>query len=175
MTFQNSQSWNKSSHGTVLSYGMTDSDGASRKRNHSSPTSVPRKEDVLVQPQPPKPDPPQQQPDHSKRRKVNTSVSSASSTISDDPEFVELDPSNPVHARRMQQRRRMVSYGKNTVGYDKYVQQVPKDQRRVRSMKTPSTPDHTLDIPNKRWSGMIRAWYVQQCVAIRSGYLDGET
>jgi len=27
-------------------------------------------------------------------------------------------------------------------------------------MVTPSTPDHTLDIPNKKWNGMVRSWRV---------------
>ena len=27
-------------------------------------------------------------------------------------------------------------------------------------MITPSTPDHTLDIPNKKWNGMVRSWRV---------------
>jgi hypothetical protein len=26
-------------------------------------------------------------------------------------------------------------------------------------MDTPSTPDHTLDVPNKKWNGMVRAWW----------------
>jgi len=73
-------------------------------------------------------------------------------------EFPKLDASKPEHARRIQQRRRMICYGKNTVGYEIYTSKVPKEQRRPRSMETPSTPDHTLDIPNKRWIGQIRAW-----------------
>ncbi len=75
-----------------------------------------------------------------------------------DVDFPKLDQSNPEHARRIQQRRRMVAFGKNTVGYDEYVKKIPKDQRRQRCMKHPSTPDHTLDIPTKRWQGLIRAW-----------------
>jgi histone RNA hairpin-binding protein len=85
---------------------------------------------------------------------VSASCNSAEAT-----EFNKLDPSsNPDHARRIQQRRRMVMYGKNTVGYDEYLKEVPKEKRRPRSMDTPLTPDHTLDIPNKRWIGQIRAW-----------------
>lgn len=73
-------------------------------------------------------------------------------------EFPKLNQSDPVHARRIQQRRRMVAKGKNTVGYDEYTKKVPKHKRRPRSMEHPSTPDHTLDIPNKRWQGLIKAW-----------------
>lgn len=75
-------------------------------------------------------------------------------------EFQKLNQSDPASARRIQQRRRMVAKGKNTVGYDEYIKQVPKHKRRPRCLKTPSTPDHTLDIPNKRWQGLVKAWYV---------------
>jgi histone RNA hairpin-binding protein len=75
-----------------------------------------------------------------------------------EPTFAKLDPSNPEHARRIQQRRKTVSYGKNTLGYEEYIKQVPKEKRRMRSMKTPMTPDATLDIPTSRWTGMVRAW-----------------
>lgn len=51
-----------------------------------------------------------------------------------------------------------VAKGKNTVGYDEYVRQVPRHKRRPRFMKHPSTPDHTLDIPTKRWQGIVKAW-----------------
>jgi hypothetical protein len=72
--------------------------------------------------------------------------------------YHKLDGSVPQHAHKMQQRRKAIAKGKNTIGYEIYCQQVPKHQRRKRSMDTPSTPDHTLDVPNKKWNGMVRAW-----------------
>jgi len=72
--------------------------------------------------------------------------------------FSKLDPSDPVQARRIFQRRKDVSRGKNTAGYAEYTRQVPREWRRPRSMQTPSTPDPTLDVSAKRWQGMIRAW-----------------
>lgn len=74
--------------------------------------------------------------------------------------FAKLDPTDEVQANRMQQRRKQVTMGKNTAGYECYLQQVPKSSRKPRSMDTPSTPDHTLDVPAKRWAGIVRAWYV---------------
>ena len=56
----------------------------------------------------------------------------------------------------------MISYGKNTAGYEEYLKQVPTEKRRKRNMETPMTPDYTLDIPNKRWMGQVRAWYVER-------------
>ncbi|KAL7529879.1 hypothetical protein ACHAWF_003140 [Thalassiosira exigua] len=70
----------------------------------------------------------------------------------------KLDPSDPVHARRMQQRRRQVLFGKNTAGYEEYAKKVPRHKRRHRSPQCPMTPDHTLDIPTKRWQGLMNAW-----------------
>lgn len=63
--------------------------------------------------------------------------------------------------RRIAQRRRMILKGKNTVGYEEYRKQVPKHKRRPRTLQHPTTPDHTqTDIPNKRWLGLVKAWYV---------------
>jgi len=89
---------------------------------------------------------------------ANTASTATSTAKVMEPEFQKLDQSDPVHARRIQQRRRMVAFGKNTVGYDEYIQQVPKHKRRPRCMKHPMTPDHTLDIPTKRWQGLVKAW-----------------
>ena len=72
--------------------------------------------------------------------------------------FHKLDASNPTQGHKMQQRRKAVEKGKNTVGYDEYRRQVPIEKRRKRSMETPSTPDYTLDVPNKKWNGMVKAW-----------------
>lgn len=69
-----------------------------------------------------------------------------------------LDPNDPVQAKRIQQRRKTILKGKNTAGYDRYLQQVPKHTRIPRNMKTPSTPDPTVDTSNKRWLGQVRAW-----------------
>lgn len=85
-------------------------------------------------------------------------------------EFPKLNQSDPVHARRIQQRRRDVAKGKNTIGYDKYIKKVPKHKRRLRSMQHPSTPDHTRDIPNKRWQGLVKAWCVSWCAVVIIGH-----
>jgi hypothetical protein len=82
----------------------------------------------------------------------------SSSTSTEALTFQKLDPSIPEQKRRLEQRRKMISYGKNTSGYEEYLKQVPKEKRRSRCMETPATPDYTLDIPNKRWVGQVRAW-----------------
>uniref|UniRef100_A0A7S2WR92 Histone RNA hairpin-binding protein RNA-binding domain-containing protein n=2 Tax=Eucampia antarctica TaxID=49252 RepID=A0A7S2WR92_9STRA len=74
--------------------------------------------------------------------------------------FDSLDPKKPEEARRMQQRKRTVDKGKNTIGYNEYTKQVPKETRRPKSMHHPRTPDHKVNIPNRRWLGMVSAWRV---------------
>jgi Histone RNA hairpin-binding protein RNA-binding domain len=74
--------------------------------------------------------------------------------------FEQLDPNQPDEARRIFQRRKMLQKGKNTLGYQNYLTQVPKVTRQPRSMKTPATPDPTLKISAKRWQGLVKAWYV---------------
>ena len=126
-----------------------------------------------------RPSQPQQQPgvwEVNKRQKFNSNSSGSNRSMSSsrskdggkdlvaepmdlEPIFPKLNQSDAAHARRIQQRRKTVAMGKNTVGYAEYTKQVPKHKRRSRSMNTPGTPDHTLDIPTKRWQGMIKAWY----------------
>ena len=75
-----------------------------------------------------------------------------------------LDPSKPEEARRMQQRKRMIEKGKNTIGYTEYLKQIPKEQRKPKSMDHPSTPNYKANIPNRRWLGLVSAWYVQHAI-----------
>lgn len=72
-------------------------------------------------------------------------------------QFRKLDASIPEEDRRMLQRQRAVLKGKNTVGYDAYTGQVKKHERSIRH---PRTPDHTLDIPNRRWLGLVKSWRI---------------
>jgi hypothetical protein len=88
---------------------------------------------------------------HAKRHKP-------ASPMDCEPQFQKLDPKDAAHTKRMIQRRKTVSKGKNTAGYECYIKQVPTEKRRLRSMETPMTPDATLDIPSKRWQGLVKAW-----------------
>lgn len=73
--------------------------------------------------------------------------------------FRQLDPSNPVEAKRIDTRKKQVQKGKNTIGYDLYIQKVPKHNRR-KILEHPSTPDYKADIPNRRWLGQLKAWRI---------------
>jgi hypothetical protein len=87
---------------------------------------------------------------------VNTTPSTAA--MQWEEQVRRLDPEDEVQANRLQQRRKTILKGKNTAGYDAYLQQVPQNKRVPRSMDTPSTPDPSLDISTKRWQGQVRAW-----------------
>ncbi|KAL9189355.1 hypothetical protein ACHAXT_009030 [Thalassiosira profunda] len=84
--------------------------------------------------------------------------SAAGAPANDDAALPRLDPANPVHAKRLRQRRRQILFGKNTAGYEEYTKKVPRHRRRLRSPDCPATPDHTLDVPAKRWQGLVNAW-----------------
>lgn len=73
--------------------------------------------------------------------------------------FRQLDSSNPVEAKRINTRKKQVEKGKNTVGYDLYIQKVPKHTRK-KILEHPSTPDYKADIPNRRWLGQLKAWRI---------------
>lgn len=91
-------------------------------------------------------------------RKTGKAAAAPKPFMMDGEVVPKLDQNDPVQARRIQQRGKMIMFGKNTAGYDVYIKQVPKESRRPRCMDHPSTPDHTLDIPNRRWQGMVKAW-----------------
>ena len=93
-------------------------------------------------------------------KKIKFHSKSCEDALKQERVFHKLDPKNPQHAHKINQRRKAIAKGKNTIGYDIYCRTIPKDKRQKRSMITPSTPDHKLDIPNKKWNGMVRSWYV---------------
>ena len=89
---------------------------------------------------------------------TNPQSTNSSNNTNVDDTIPKLDPDNPVHAKRIQQRRRQVMFGRNTAGYEEYIKQIPKNKRRKRSLDCPMTPDYLLDIPTKRWQGLMNAW-----------------
>lgn len=88
----------------------------------------------------------------------NPAANSTSASAAMNEDVPKLDPTDPVHAKRIHQRRRQVLFGKNTSGYEEYVKQIPKHKRKQRSLDCPATPDYTVDIPTKRWQGLMNAW-----------------
>nr|CAD7442640.1 unnamed protein product [Timema bartmani] len=55
-------------------------------------------------------------------------------------------------------RQKQIDYGKNTLGYDTYIQSIPKNER-VRGH--PRTPPKHLKYSRRAWDGMVRVWRQQ--------------
>ncbi|OQS01637.1 hypothetical protein ACHHYP_00527 [Achlya hypogyna] len=62
----------------------------------------------------------------------------------------ETDP------HKLAQRQKQIDYGKNTIGYDRYLQLVPVSERK-RNIH-PSTPDKTQMMSKRAWDGRLRVW-----------------
>jgi hypothetical protein len=75
-----------------------------------------------------------------------------------EPLFQKLNPSDPKVAHRIEQRRKAISKGRATAGYENYVKQIKREERRDRCLEFPSTPDATADMSNNRFFGLVRAW-----------------
>lgn len=55
----------------------------------------------------------------------------------------------------LKRRQKDLDYGKNTIGYQNYVDQVPKGQR---TKYQPTTPDKFRKMPRRTWDNAIRMW-----------------
>ncbi|KAF0706963.1 hypothetical protein AaE_013857 [Aphanomyces astaci] len=58
--------------------------------------------------------------------------------------------------RKLAQRQKQIDFGKNTIGYDRYLQAVPKGRRQFG--KHPSTPDKYAVASKRAWDGRIQVW-----------------
>ncbi|XP_053698588.1 histone RNA hairpin-binding protein [Sabethes cyaneus] len=86
------------------------------------------------------------------RRDSNSSGDGSSSQGSRKP--VEYEKDVAILVRRQKQ----IDYGKNTLGYDNYLKQVPRDQR---TKDHPKTPPKHIKYSRRAWDGLIKVWRKQ--------------
>ena len=56
---------------------------------------------------------------------------------------------------KLLQRQKQIDYGKNTVGYEKYLQLVPKSKR---GPTDPKTPNIYVSNSKRAFDGMVKKW-----------------
>eukprot|EP00882_Tetradesmus_deserticola_P027388 GHRQ01030297.1.p1 GENE.GHRQ01030297.1~~GHRQ01030297.1.p1 ORF type:complete len:180 (+),score=23.28 GHRQ01030297.1:400-939(+) len=62
----------------------------------------------------------------------------------------ETDP------KRLTSRQQQIDFGKNTLGYERYLQAVPKHKRKLRGKDhDPPTPDITQKLSKRTWDGIV--------------------
>ena len=55
-------------------------------------------------------------------------------------------------------REKQIAYGKNTVDYDRYLELVPKMERKDRM---PRTPNKNRKYSRRQWDGLVKNWKQQ--------------
>lgn len=88
------------------------------------------------------------------RARCNSNSSSTTTSSDGNRKRVEYETDPTVLARRQKD----IDYGKNTIGYDRYVQAIPKEKR---TREHPKTPPKYIKYSRRGWDGMVRLWRKQ--------------
>ncbi|XP_004932184.1 histone RNA hairpin-binding protein [Bombyx mori] len=86
--------------------------------------------------------------DSKNRKKLKSDVENEGNLVVKLVEY-ETDP------EVLQRRQKQIDYGKNTVGYQNYVQQIPLNKR---TKELPKTPDKYLKYSRRSWDMLIKLW-----------------
>lgn len=87
---------------------------------------------------------------HSDRSSTSTNAYS----IDNGKKPIEYETDPAILARRQKE----IDYGKNTIGYDRYIQAIPKDKR---TREHPRTPPKYIKYSRRGWDGMVKLWRKQ--------------
>ncbi|XP_012281390.1 histone RNA hairpin-binding protein isoform X2 [Orussus abietinus] len=88
------------------------------------------------------------------RNRCNSSSSSSTTSSGNGKKNVEYETDPAVLARRQKE----IDYGKNTIGYERYIQTVPKNER---AKEHPKTPPKYAKYSRRGWDGMVKLWRKQ--------------
>ncbi|KAL1380234.1 hypothetical protein pipiens_014364 [Culex pipiens pipiens] len=89
--------------------------------------------------------------DHGRERFRRESTDSGDGSSQSSRRPVEYEKDIEVLVRRQKQ----IDYGKNTLGYENYLRQVPREQR---TKEHPKTPPKHIKYSRRAWDGLVRVW-----------------
>ncbi|KAL0123862.1 hypothetical protein PUN28_006004 [Cardiocondyla obscurior] len=90
----------------------------------------------------------------SRSRRYSSDSSTTTNSSENGKRQVEYETDPAVLARRQKE----IDYGKNTIGYDRYIQLIPKE---ARTREHPRTPPKYIKYSRRGWDGMVRLWRKQ--------------
>ncbi|GAB0095085.1 Histone RNA hairpin-binding protein [Sergentomyia squamirostris] len=88
----------------------------------------------------------------SERTRTASSSSGSTNNSSKPKKEYEKDP------EILNRRQKQIDFGKNTIGYDNYINQVPKEERKTTD---PRTPQKNIKYSRRAWDGLIKQWRKQ--------------
>ncbi|XP_014261051.1 histone RNA hairpin-binding protein [Cimex lectularius] len=127
----------------------TPTNGESNKRKFPIFDNKSEGNDDMLMPSPSKI--PRSTPSSTKRDKGRKRLRDLGGTPNSDKKKREAETDPEVIARRQKQ----IDYGKNTIGYDRYTQLVPRD---ARTKIHPKTPPIHLKFSRRAWDGLVKVW-----------------
>ncbi|XP_054014250.1 histone RNA hairpin-binding protein [Hylaeus anthracinus] len=92
------------------------------------------------------------------RKFLRTRRNSDSSTTTNSSDSSRRRIEYETNPKILAHRQKEIDYGKNTIGYDRYLEAVPKDKR---TREHPRTPPKHIKYSRRGWDGMVRLWRKQ--------------
>lgn len=89
--------------------------------------------------------------DHGRERYRRESTDSGDGSSQSSRRPVEYEKDIEILVRRQKQ----IDYGKNTLGYENYLRQVPKEKR---AKEHPKTPPKHIKYSRRAWDGLVKVW-----------------